>query len=305
MPLEPGQPDELAGAQLERRAPRAPTSPGWRCGRWRPPPRSGGRRRSSAARARPRSPDRRSSVATVSPERMTVQRSPISAISSMRCEMKITAAPVGRAPRRSANRRSRVATSSAEVASSRIRMRGSRTSARARQHAWRSLSDSALGRLVQRRRRRRAARRGPRRAPAPLLLAGHGACEQRRRRPSRRSRAPSAARRRGPPGRPSRCRPRRRARGERQRVDAPPADLERAGVGPVDAGEDLHERATCPSRSRRRCSGPHRRAARRSSGSAPGWGRRPWRAPRRAARPHRRAQGRGRRGSDRVSGSRP
>ena len=43
------------------------------------------------------------------------------------------------------NSRSRVATSSAEVASSRIRIRGSRTSARARHTAWRSLSGRLPG----------------------------------------------------------------------------------------------------------------------------------------------------------------
>ena len=80
--------------------------------------RSSGRTSSRGVQApRPR-------LATVSPERMTVMRSPISSISSMRWVMKITPTPSAASRATSANSRSRVATSSAEVASSRIRIRG-------------------------------------------------------------------------------------------------------------------------------------------------------------------------------------
>ena len=84
----------------------------------------------------------RSTVATDRPDRSTVMRSAISSISSMRCEMKITAPALAVSRRTTANSRSRVATSSADVDSSRIRIRGSRTSARAIPHTCRMLSGS-------------------------------------------------------------------------------------------------------------------------------------------------------------------
>ena len=80
-------------------------------------------------------------LATVSPERMTVMRSPISSSSSIRWVMKITPTPSAASRAISANNRSRVTTSSAEVASSRIRMRGRRSSARTMQQACRSLRE--------------------------------------------------------------------------------------------------------------------------------------------------------------------
>ena len=134
--LEPGEPDDLARVQLEvdpgpvgpqpyaRRARSTTSLERGRSGRACPvsvrcsaPVIS---RTSSAAAASPR---RR--VATVSPERITVTRSPISSTSSIRCEMKIVLVPSSARRRTMANSRSRVATSSAEVASSRIRTRGS------------------------------------------------------------------------------------------------------------------------------------------------------------------------------------
>ena len=92
--------------------------------RWRAP-RPPGRRRPSAGRARRAEPPRAETVATVRPARSTVIRSGSSWISSIRCEMKIVATP--RAPSRLiiANSRSLVSTSSAEVASSRMRTWGS------------------------------------------------------------------------------------------------------------------------------------------------------------------------------------
>ena len=120
VPLEPGEPDELARVQLEV-DPRAP-------GRSRTPGPAGRRRRSEGARAgRGRSSVRcsapvisrtssaastspRARVATVSPDRITVTRSPISSISSIRCEMKIVLVPSRREPaddRRTAGRASR------------------------------------------------------------------------------------------------------------------------------------------------------------------------------------------------------
>ena len=74
---------------------------------------------------------------------MTVTLSPISSTSSMRWEMKIVLVPSAASRRTMANNRSRVATSSAEVASSRTRIAGRRMSARAIQHACRSLSESS------------------------------------------------------------------------------------------------------------------------------------------------------------------
>ena len=80
-------------------------------------------------------------LATVSPERMTVMRSPISSISSIRWVMKITPTPSAARRAIRAKSRSRVTTSSAEVASSRIRMRGRRSRARTMQQACRSLRE--------------------------------------------------------------------------------------------------------------------------------------------------------------------
>ena len=85
----------------------------------------------------------RSRFPTISPDRITVMRSPISSISSIRCVMKMTPMPFCASLRTIANKRSRVATSSAEVASSRIRILGSRNSARTMPQAWRSDSDSS------------------------------------------------------------------------------------------------------------------------------------------------------------------
>ena len=70
-------------------------------------------------------------------------RSPICSISSMRCVMKMTPTPARESSPTSSNSRSRVATSSAEVASSRIRIFGFRTSARTMPHACRSESESS------------------------------------------------------------------------------------------------------------------------------------------------------------------
>ncbi len=75
------------------------------------------------------------------PDRITVTRSEISRISSMRCEMKMTPAPSSRSARTILNSRSRTSTSSADVASSRIRIRGRRRSARTIPHACLSLKD--------------------------------------------------------------------------------------------------------------------------------------------------------------------
>ncbi len=95
-------------------------------------------RTSSAAETSPRA-----RVATVSPARITVTRSPISSTSSIRWEMKIVLVPPAARRRTISKSRSRVATSSAEVASSSTRTCGRRMSARAMQHAWRSLSESS------------------------------------------------------------------------------------------------------------------------------------------------------------------
>ncbi len=84
-----------------------------------------------------------SRVATLSPERMTVTLSEISWTSSIRWEMNSALTPVDARRRKRANRRSRVAISRADVASSRISIFGRRTSARTMQHACRSLSDRA------------------------------------------------------------------------------------------------------------------------------------------------------------------
>ncbi len=85
--------------------------------------------------------DAGSRAATVRPARRTVKTSLIWNTSSMRCEMKRTLAPVAVISRTTSNRRSRVATSSAEVDSSRMSTAGSATTARATQHAWRSDRD--------------------------------------------------------------------------------------------------------------------------------------------------------------------
>ena len=87
--------------------------------------------------------DPRSTVATVSPDLMTVMRSPSCSISSIRCEMKTTPVPSDASRATIANSRSRVSTSSADVASSRISTFGSRTSARTIEIACRSESDSS------------------------------------------------------------------------------------------------------------------------------------------------------------------
>ncbi len=160
------------------------------------------RRRSSGARARAASSRRASSVATVSPERMTVMRSPISLISSMRCVMKITPTPsrarradasrtAGRAWRRRARRSPRRGSGS----------RGSRSSARTMQQAWRSLSESSSTGMsrssVAAEQLARASRRRARASRARDARA-----HERRRCRARRCRAPSAPRRPGPPGRP-------------------------------------------------------------------------------------------------------
>ncbi len=70
-------------------------------------------------------------------------RSPISLISSMRCVMNTIPAPSLLIRVTIRNRRSRVATSSADVASSRMRMPERRIRARTMPHAWRSLNDSS------------------------------------------------------------------------------------------------------------------------------------------------------------------
>ena len=84
----------------------------------------------------------RATVATDRPDRSTVMRSAISSISSMRWEMKMTVPAWAVSRRTMAKRRSRVATSSADVDSSRMRIRGSRTSARAMPQTCRMLSGS-------------------------------------------------------------------------------------------------------------------------------------------------------------------
>ena len=109
--LEPGNPDELAGRDLEvdrlpARSERRPRDGqnvvaeplARRRGRVLAPARSSWSApviRCTSSRG-VQSP--RSSVATVSPERMTVMRSPISSISSMRCVMKIDADALGAEP---------------------------------------------------------------------------------------------------------------------------------------------------------------------------------------------------------------
>src|SRR5919198_4394011 len=99
-------------------------------------------RRSSRLDASPRL-----RLATVSPARITTMRSAISSTSSIRWEMNTTPAPVLASLRTISKRCLRAATSSAELASSRRRTRGPRTSARTMQQAWRSLSDrSSTGR---------------------------------------------------------------------------------------------------------------------------------------------------------------
>ena len=207
---------------------------------------------------------------------MTVQRSPISAISSIRCEMKITAAPASARSRRSANRRSRVATSSADVASSRMRMRGSRTSARARQHACRSLRDSRStgvssgGRLAE--------QRVEYLLRPPALLGGGDTAGEHAVGPhpdvlQHRARLDDeylledggdAGRRGAPRGAKVRHGLRRRARACRRRAGERRRGSSRAW--------------TCRTRSRRRRSAPRRGAARTSTSAAPASARTPWRA---------------------------
>src|SRR5919198_246381 len=101
-------------------------------------------RRSSRLDASPRL-----RLATVSPARITTMRSAISSTSSIRWEMNTTPAPVLASLRTISKRCLRAATSSAELASSRRRTRGPRTSARTMQQAWRSLSDRSSTRRAR------------------------------------------------------------------------------------------------------------------------------------------------------------
>ena len=203
------------------RPPRAPTSAaaaarGWpRCGRASP---------------------------TTSPLRRTVLRSAISCSSSMRWEMKTTAVPAAHRRRTSANSRSRVETSSAEVDSSRISTFGSCTSARAITTTWRSLSSSSStgrssgsGCAEQR-------RQHPRRA---LALDGlrDARARTRRRRRARRCRSTDCGSTTSTSWNTAAMPSARARRGGGDARERAAADAERALVGRQHAGEDLDEGA--------------------------------------------------------------
>ena len=250
LPLEPGEPDDLARVQLEvdpvpvgrSRTPSARSTTSLERGR-------SGRacpvsvrcsapvinRTSSDAGASPR---RR--VATVSPERITVTRSPISSTSSIRCEMKIVLVPSSARRRTMANSRSRVATSSADVASSRTRTRGRRMRARAMQHACRSLRDSSSTGRPRSGSDPVSSPSSPRRArPAPPSTRRPGAAGRSR---ATGCRGSTAAGRRALPGRRRRSRGR-APPGESRSRPASVLPLDRAAVGAVDAGEHLDDGA--------------------------------------------------------------
>ena len=233
-----------------------------------------------------------------------MQRSPISAISSMRCEMKTTAAP-GRDPL-AHEREEPVARRDVQRRGGLVEDQDLRVAhQRAGQAAGLALAQrQLLDGHVERRRRAQQRVQDLLRARCASRAGGHACARTRPSVPiqtlSSTDRGSTTSTSWNTVAMPAAAdAPRRR---DALEPASPPSSIDPASGGGRRRGSS--PASTCPSRSRRRCSAPRRRAARTSSRAAPGWRRTPWPAPSCAGQ-RRRTCRRGRRGSgDRVWWSR-